>query len=260
MKGKMLVVEEYSKTVGEQIEQAGSLMTAMETFLGTQKGLLEEMDRDAHLHQESRRPGCSEPSEVVEDMVQTPWGGLADTTQAPRTAHQPNSVSFTVYHHIFHERGELYPIVVDRTTGDDSIQPGIYFMQKDLMNAFKLVLPLRLYPNDLSNLLGRRNSVTKFNLTKRQLEVDVDWRAGDCAHEDDEAELLSRFKAFMFHKCARGVCFYHHSNVGRMVEKLKVQVEKLQDPKKEEILRQLDGIQCVADECGRTIAHNVSIV
>ena len=90
--------------------------------------------------------------------------------------------------------------------------------------------------------------------------MDVDWRAGDCAHEDDEAELVSRLKAFMFHKCARGVCFYHHSNVGRMVEKLKAQVEKLQDPKKEEISRQLDGIQCVADECGRTIAHNVSIV
>eukprot|EP00890_Picochlorum_soloecismus_P003919 jgi/Picsp_1/4528/NSC_06749-R1_predicted protein [Ostreococcus lucimarinus CCE9901] len=143
-------------------------------------------------------------------MVQTPWGAAADVTPAPRTPNQPNSVGFTVYHHIFHERGELYPIVVDRTTGDDSIQPGIYFMQKDLMNAFKSILHQRLYPNDLSNLLGRRESVTKFNLTKRQLEVDVDWRAGDCAHEDAEVELLSRFKAFMFHKCARGAMEPHH--------------------------------------------------
>ena len=74
MKGKILVVEEYSKTVGEQIEQAGSLMTAMETFLSTQKGLLEEMGRDAQLHQESMRTGGLEPSEAVEGMVQTPTG------------------------------------------------------------------------------------------------------------------------------------------------------------------------------------------
>jgi hypothetical protein len=112
----------------------------------------------------------------------------------------------------------------------------------------------------LSNLLGRRKNIIKFNLTKQQLQVDVDWRAGDCAHEDAGEELLSRFKSFMFHKCARGVCFYHHSNVGRMVEKLKAQVEKLQDPNKEEMLRQLDGIHCVADECRRTIIPDFSNV
>jgi hypothetical protein len=97
--------------------------------------------------------------------------------------------------------------VVDRATGDDSIQPGIYFMQKDLMNAFKSILPRRLYLNDLPNVLGSWESVTKFNLTRRQLEVEVYWRAGDCALKDAETELLSRFKAFMFYKCARVVRF-----------------------------------------------------
>ncbi len=48
--------------------------------------------------------------------------------------------------------------------------------------------------------------------------------------------------------------------MGRLVEKLKARVEKLQDPEKEGILRQLDGIQWVADKCMRTVIHDVSIV
>ena len=83
MKGKILVVEKYSKTVSEQIEQADSLMTAMETFLGTQKSYLEEIGRDAQLHAESMRTGGLEASEAVEDTVQTPWGAPADATLVP---------------------------------------------------------------------------------------------------------------------------------------------------------------------------------
>ena len=48
--------------------------------------------------------------------------------------------------------------------------------------------------------------------------------------------------------------------MGRLVEKLKAQVEKLQDPKKDGILRQVDRIEWVADKCMRTVIHDISIL